>query len=106
MTQTRIENEASFCRSPLASRLAPRFAAFGAFLCTYHTGGEQVAGKSGKEFARDFVIGIAAIAVGMLTTILVMIHGWGLEPKSWLWILGVYWFGQAASLALSRLISD
>ena len=28
-----------------------------------------------------------AMLIGL--SILVMIHGWGLEPKSWWWILGV-----------------
>jgi hypothetical protein len=26
--------------------------------------------------------------VGIVSSILIMIYGWGLEPKSWLWIIG------------------
>ena len=32
------------------------------------------------------------VAVGI--SILTMIYGWGLEPKSWLWIIGIGCFGN------------
>ena len=35
---------------------------------------------------------VFAVLVGM--SILTMIYGWGLEPKSWWWIIGVGVFGQ------------
>jgi hypothetical protein len=43
---------------------------------------------------KELMLSLGAIVVGMLVTILVMIHGWGLEPKSWFWIIGVYLVGQ------------
>ena len=30
-----------------------------------------------------------AMCVALTFSVLVMIHGWGLEPKSWWWIIGV-----------------
>ena len=42
-----------------------------------------------KILALFFVL---AVTVGM--SILTMIYGWGLEPKSWWWIIGVGVFGQ------------
>ena len=33
------------------------------------------------------ILGIVGIAISAGATILLMIYGWGLEPKSWLWIL-------------------
>lgn len=35
-----------------------------------------------------FISMIALWALTMLVGILTMIHGWGLEPKSWWWIIG------------------
>ena len=31
---------------------------------------------------------ISLFFMGLMTGILVMIYGWGLEPKSWWWIIG------------------
>ena len=31
---------------------------------------------------------LALYALGIVLTIMVMINGWGLEPKSWWWIIG------------------
>lgn len=35
-----------------------------------------------------FLLSIVGFAIAIATTILVMIHGWGLEPVSWGWIIG------------------
>jgi uncharacterized membrane protein len=37
---------------------------------------------------------LALIFGGMALGILTMIHGWGLEPQSWWWIVGVQGVGQ------------
>ena len=31
---------------------------------------------------------LALYTLGMIIAIMVMINGWGLEPKSWWWIIG------------------
>jgi hypothetical protein len=31
---------------------------------------------------------VSLFVIGLTLTILVMIYGWGLEPKSWWWIIG------------------
>lgn len=35
----------------------------------------------------SFFLKILATFIGVGFSILVMIYGWGLEPKSWIWIL-------------------
>lgn len=35
-----------------------------------------------------FLSAIFLTSLMILITVLVMIHGWGLEPKSWWWIIG------------------
>ena len=46
------------------------------------------------------VIAYLAIVVG--ASVLVMIHGWGLEPQSWWWIIGVGIFVTAMLHSLGR----
>uniref|UniRef100_A0A6H1ZAA0 Uncharacterized protein n=1 Tax=viral metagenome TaxID=1070528 RepID=A0A6H1ZAA0_9ZZZZ len=46
---------------------------------------------------KDFLLIIVGFVVAVLTSILVMIHGWGLEPKSWWWIIGVSALGYTLS---------
>jgi hypothetical protein len=36
-----------------------------------------------------FLLYIFGLTTSVVTTILVMKNGWGLEPKSWWWIIGV-----------------
>ncbi len=36
---------------------------------------------------RKMIVSFFGIIVSMGTTIMVMIHGWGLEPQSWTWII-------------------
>ncbi len=43
---------------------------------------------------KELMLSLGGIVVGMLTSILVMIHGWGLEPKSWFWIIGFSLIGN------------
>jgi hypothetical protein len=44
--------------------------------------------------ARRLIVALVAIAISIATSLLVMINGWGLEPKSWFWILGIGLLGQ------------
>lgn len=41
------------------------------------------------EELRRLLIGLFAIAIAITFNVLVMQHGWGLEPQSWGWIIGV-----------------
>lgn len=45
-------------------------------------------------------LNLIALAVLLGTSILVMIHGWGLEAKSWGWILG----GTLAGLFIAAVL--
>lgn len=47
---------------------------------------------------RSFMLGIAALIISIVTSVAVMMKGWGLEPKSWGWIIGVYLIGNIISL--------
>lgn len=40
------------------------------------------------------------LAVAMITSVSVMIYGWGLEPKSWFWIIAVTLFGHIFAQAM------
>ena len=40
-----------------------------------------------------FLLNLVAYIVLMATSILVMIYGWGLQPKSWFWIVFMYGLG-------------
>lgn len=37
---------------------------------------------------RRLLVTLLGLAVAIGGTILVMIHGWGVQPKSWWWIIG------------------
>lgn len=43
---------------------------------------------------RQVIVVLVGLALSIVTSILVCIKGWGLEPKSWWWIIGVYFVGQ------------
>ena len=55
---------------------------------------------------RKFVILLFGIFVSMGVNILVLIKGWGLEPKSWSFILLVTFFGQMFALTIIELGRD
>jgi len=44
------------------------------------------------------------LTVAILLSVAVMIYGWGLEPKSWLWIIGGG-VGLRALVALLEILS-
>lgn len=41
----------------------------------------------------SFLLTIVGVAIGITFNVLVMINGWGLQPKSWWWILGLSMLG-------------
>jgi len=41
-----------------------------------------------------------------ITSILIMIHGWGLKPQSWSWIIGGYVVLSFVTLMVQALGSD
>ncbi len=56
-----------------------------------------------EDEMKNFMLSLASIVVSILVTIIVMIKGWGLEPKSWFWIVGFYLIGQI--FAVSFLVA-
>jgi hypothetical protein len=55
------------------------------------------------------VVGLVALAISVTFSILVMIKGWGLEPVSYWWIIGVTFIAHTVShlfLALAKAVSD
>ncbi len=52
---------------------------------------------------RKFTVVLFGIVLTVLLTILVMIYGWGLTPKSWWWIIGIGFFGQILAQLIIRL---
>lgn len=59
-----------------------------------------------KDGFRKFFVALFALCVSVVTTVLVMIKGWGLEPRSWFWIIGVYLIGQIFAQLIIRIASD
>ena len=49
------------------------------------------------EVIRKFLLVITGLVMAMVTMILVMIYGWGLQPKSWWWIIGMNLLGNILS---------
>ena len=52
---------------------------------------------------KSFVIAIFGVAVAIAVSILVAIKGWGLEPKSYGWIIGVSFFGHLIAQLLIEI---
>ena len=52
---------------------------------------------------KSFVISLFAICISLSISITVMIYGWGLSPKSWWWIIGMYLIGHIVALMLIEL---
>ena len=52
---------------------------------------------------RKFLVFIFGVCLAVALSILVMIHGWGLEPKSWWWIIGIGVFGQIGAIGISQI---
>lgn len=52
---------------------------------------------------KSAVIGIFALLISFLSSILSMLYGWGIEPKSWGWILSMYAVMIGSSL-IARIV--
>jgi len=48
---------------------------------------------------------LALLVIGIAATVAVMIHGWGLTPKSWWWIIGGILFIRGVA-AVSKEIAE
>ncbi|MFW5803736.1 MAG: hypothetical protein ACOCWG_00730 [bacterium] len=60
-----------------------------------------------NERTENLMLVIFGLAVAITTTILTMIYGWGLEPQSWWWIIGMSLFGHIfAQIILAIAESD
>jgi len=57
--------------------------------------------KGGEmKLLRSFLLSLFGLCVSLTTTIFVMIYGWGLSPKSWWWIIGMYSIGTMVALLI------
>ena len=63
----------------------------------------RVQGEEMIKLLRSFVLGLFGIIVSVATTVCVMIYGWGLSPKSWWWIIGMYLIGIIVALTIIEL---
>jgi hypothetical protein len=45
-------------------------------------------------------------AIAILMQIGVMIYGWGLEPQSWWWIIGIGFFGLFGHLIIGSKLTE
>ncbi len=52
---------------------------------------------------RWFIVMLFALVLSVGTSIAVAIKGWGLEPKSWGWIIGVYLIGHIVSQLIMEI---
>jgi len=52
---------------------------------------------------KNVILVLVGAALAITVSILVMINGWGLEPKSWWWIIGVNTIGLVAAQLLVKL---
>ena len=59
-----------------------------------------------KNDLRKLVITVFALCIAVVVNITVMIRGWGLEPKSWGWIIGAYLAGHTLAAVLMILGKD
>jgi len=49
---------------------------------------------------------LALFTLCMVINILVMINGWGLEPKSWWWIIGGTYFARTVVEIMSTVAKE
>ena len=55
------------------------------------------------EAVKKLLLSFFGLCLSVVFSVLVMIHGWGLEPQSYLWIIGVGVFGQLFSMTIISL---
>ena len=52
------------------------------------------------EAVRKLLLSFFGLCLSVVFSLLVMINGWGLEPQSYWWIIGVGVFGQFISMTI------
>jgi len=52
------------------------------------------------NYLASFLLILCGIAIGITFSILVMIHGWGLKPVSYVWIIGIGLLAQITSVLM------
>jgi len=52
---------------------------------------------------RKLIVAVVGLFVAISISVIVMIYGWGLEPKNWSVIIFVYFFGQLFAQMLMAL---
>lgn len=52
---------------------------------------------------RKFIVAMCGLVLSITTSVLVMIHGWGVTPKSWVWILVISFFGHTLAYIFVEL---
>jgi RsiW-degrading membrane proteinase PrsW (M82 family) len=62
--------------------------------------------KKMKNTLRQFIVVFFGLAIGIASSILALIYGWGLEPKSWAWIIGAGFFGQMLAVVIMEIGKD
>lgn len=70
---------------------------------------EELRVEKGRQIAnvvRNLIISLFGFCLSTVLTCLAMIYGWGLEPKSWLWIIGAGVFGQFFAVSIIKLSND
>ena len=55
---------------------------------------------------RRVLCGFIGVGILLILSILVMIYGWGLEPQSWWWIIGIGSGGQLVAQIVIIIASD
>lgn len=55
---------------------------------------------------KDIVLLLVALALAMLTNVGVCIYGWGLQPVSWFWIIGMSLFGNCVVPILVKITAQ
>jgi len=58
------------------------------------------------DLIRRSVLVIVGVVSGLATGIIVMIYGWGLVPKNWWFIIGVYLVGTFISLFIIKIAGE
>jgi len=59
-----------------------------------------------KNILRQFIVVFLGLAIGIASSVLAFIYGWGLEAKSWAWIIGAGFFGQMLALIVMEIGKD
>lgn len=49
------------------------------------------------------ILFVAGLALAITVSILVMINGWGIEPKSYFWIIGFSFVGHCIAQAIIEI---